>query len=89
MRRRFQVSLLNVLRLYFLVRRVAPGLRFSHSFPASPGEVARMRRVFAAWVDGVSLEPARRRDVVLAVAEAAANAAEHAYRFDGTGIVHV
>jgi anti-sigma regulatory factor (Ser/Thr protein kinase) len=30
-----------------------------------------------------------RRDLVLAVAEAAANAAEHAYAFDGTGSIRV
>lgn len=71
------------------VERVTQEFRFAHSFPALPGEVATMRRALAAWLEGVELSPQERRDVVLAVSEAAANAAEHAYAFDGTGLVRV
>lgn len=71
------------------VRRVAPELRFAHAFPAAPAEVARMRRAFAAWLEQLDLGAAARRDATLAVSEAAANAAEHAYAFDGLGLVWV
>ena len=46
-------------------------------------------RELTAWLRTVDLEPGRRPEVVLAVSEAAANAAEHAYGFDGSGIVRV
>jgi serine/threonine-protein kinase RsbW len=71
------------------VRRVAPELRFTHVFPAAPAEVARMRRAFAAWLEHAELDAVARRDATLAVSEAAANAAEHAYAFDGVGLVWV
>ena len=58
-------------------------------FPAAPAEVARMRRALGGWLERLDLEPARRQDAILAASEAAANAAEHAYGFDGVGIVHV
>lgn len=70
------------------VRRV-PSERFIHSFVAAPHEVTRMRRALAGWLESVDMEPERRGDAILAVAEAAANAAEHAYAFDGRGIVRV
>jgi serine/threonine-protein kinase RsbW len=63
--------------------------RFEHAFPAAPAEVARMRRALTAWLEGVDLDEETRRDAVLAVSEAAANAAEHAYGFDGSGLVRV
>jgi serine/threonine-protein kinase RsbW len=72
-----------------VVRRVAATAPFEHSFLAAPGEVAGMRRAFTRWLEGVDLDADRRRDAVLAVSEAAANAAEHAYGFDGRGIVRV
>ncbi len=70
------------------LRRVGVA-RFAASFPAAPGEIPRLRHSLDGWLleRGVDLE--RRRDLVLAVSEAAANAVEHAYRFDGVGIVHV
>jgi anti-sigma regulatory factor (Ser/Thr protein kinase) len=62
---------------------------FSHSFPAASDEVARLRRAFSDWLDGWEVDPDRRFDAVLALSEAAANAAEHAYAFDGEGIIEV
>jgi anti-sigma regulatory factor (Ser/Thr protein kinase) len=64
-------------------------MRFLHSFPATPAEVAAMRRALEAWLEDVALEPRRRQDAILATSEAAANAAEHAYAFDGVGVVRV
>jgi serine/threonine-protein kinase RsbW len=72
-----------------VVRRSARAETFRHTFPAAPSEVARVRRALTVWLDELELAPQRRRDVVLAVSEAAANAAEHAYAFDGEGIVEV
>jgi serine/threonine-protein kinase RsbW len=73
-----------------LAVELAPrGVRFVRSFPALPAEVADMRRAFAAWLEDVDLGLQERRDATLAVSEAAANAAEHAYGFDGDGLVRV
>jgi len=71
-----------------LVVRRTP-LRFARSFPAAPREVTLMRQAFDTWLDGIEIEPERRRDALLALSEAAANAAEHAYGFDGAGLVDV
>jgi serine/threonine-protein kinase RsbW len=71
------------------VCRVASAPDFVHSFPAAPAEVARMRRALASWLESVDLDAERRRDVILAASEAAANAAEHAYGFDGAGVIEV
>jgi anti-sigma regulatory factor (Ser/Thr protein kinase) len=70
------------------LRRVDVGL-FATSFPASPGEIPALRQSLEAWLLQMGVERDRRRDLVLAVSEAAANAAEHAYRFDGVGTVRV
>jgi anti-sigma regulatory factor (Ser/Thr protein kinase) len=43
----------------------------------------------ASWAEGLPLGGDPRHDLVLAVAEAAANAAEHGYGFDGHGAVEV
>jgi serine/threonine-protein kinase RsbW len=71
------------------VRRAPSALRFEHALRASPAEVADMRRALSVWLEDVGLDPEQRRDAVLAVVEAAANAAEHAYGFDGIGVVRV
>jgi serine/threonine-protein kinase RsbW len=71
------------------VRRLPRAAEFAHAFPAAPNEVARMRRALAVWLEEIDLDPDRRRDAVLATAEAAANAAEHAYDFDGEGRIVV
>jgi serine/threonine-protein kinase RsbW len=70
------------------LRRVDLGL-FATSFPASPGEIPALRQSLEAWLLQMGVELDRRRDLVLAVSEAAANAAEHAYGFDGVGMVRV
>ncbi len=62
---------------------------FSRSFPAAPRDVAVLRRSLDAWLDGQRVAATVRRDFVLAVSEAAANAAEHAYGFDATQTVRV
>jgi anti-sigma regulatory factor (Ser/Thr protein kinase) len=72
-----------------VLRREHSRERFFRSFPATAPAVARLRRAFATWLDGTDVEAERRRDAVLALAEAAANAAEHAYSFDGQGIIDV
>jgi serine/threonine-protein kinase RsbW len=69
------------------VRRVSA--RFAYAFPAAPAEVAGMRHALSTWLESVGAAPERARDIVLAASEAAANAAEHAYGFDGVGIVRV
>jgi serine/threonine-protein kinase RsbW len=69
--------------------RFVPQARFAESFPASPAEVARARRAFASWVEDAGVDESRRLDAILALSEAAANAAEHAYGFDGVGLVRV
>jgi serine/threonine-protein kinase RsbW len=71
------------------LRRLPTPVPFTHSFPAAPGEIARLRRAFGDWLDGWDVDPDRRFDAVLALSEAAANAAEHAYAFDGEGIIEV
>lgn len=71
------------------LRLVEAESRFEHEFLATPGEVAWMRRRLAEWLEDADIEPERRHEVVLAVAEAGANAAEHAYDFDGKGVVRV
>jgi len=63
--------------------------RFAYEFPAAPVEVAGLRHSLATWLEGVEVVPELARDVVLATSEAAANAAEHAYGFDGEGLVRV
>jgi serine/threonine-protein kinase RsbW len=72
-----------------LVLRRVEVARFATSFPASPMEIPALRHSLDGWLVQMGVEVDRRRDLVLAVSEAAANAAEHAYRFDGVGIVHV
>jgi anti-sigma regulatory factor (Ser/Thr protein kinase) len=62
---------------------------FATTFPASPKEITKLRHGLDDWLGELGVELDRRRDLVLAVSEAAANAAEHAYRFDGVGLVQV
>lgn len=63
--------------------------RFTHAFGAAPTEVTKMRRALALWLEHTDLDAGQRNDVLLVANEAAANAAEHAYGFDGLGVVHV
>ena len=48
-------------------------------FPATPGELAPLRRELRAWLADAGLSEERAADLVLAVDEACANAVEHAY----------
>jgi serine/threonine-protein kinase RsbW len=72
-----------------LAVRLISADHFSRSVPATPNDVAELRRSLDAWLDRLGVPTVARRDLVLAVAEAAANAAEHAYAFDGTGSIRV
>jgi len=72
-----------------VLRLVGSERRFAYSFLAAPSEVAHMRGALARWLETVEPDVQTRRDAVLAVSEAAANAAEHAYGFDASGVVSV
>ncbi len=62
---------------------------FSHAFPASPTELAGLREQLRGWLEHNDVPEDVERGVVLAVSEAAANAVEHGYGCDGTGLVTV
>ena len=74
-----------VLTLY----RLPVSRLFSHSFVASPSELAGLRERLRSWLEAVDVDPETMRSTVLAVSEAAANAVEHGYGCDGRGIVGV
>ncbi len=57
---------------------------FSVRLPAHAGALAGMRHDLSAWLTAHPLDRVAAEDVVLAVHEAAANAAEHAYLGRGT-----
>jgi anti-sigma regulatory factor (Ser/Thr protein kinase) len=59
---------------------VAAGLRFR--FPASPTELAGVRRELRLWLDAVGVGPETARSILLAAGEACTNAVEHAYATD-------
>jgi serine/threonine-protein kinase RsbW len=71
------------------LRRSSSTARFVHVFPASPGEVRRMRHALSVWLEARGLDDHKAHDVVLAVSEAAANSVEHGYHFDSVGSVRV
>jgi serine/threonine-protein kinase RsbW len=71
------------------VRRSLSPTQFVHVFPASPGEVRKMRHALSNWLEGMGLDEQQTHDVVLAVSEAAANSVEHGYHFDTGGDVRV
>ena len=62
-----------------------------HDVTAAPERAAQIRHEFADWLRGhFTLDPIRASDVVLAVNEALANAAEFAYvRAQQPGVMHV
>ena len=62
---------------------------FTHSFPASTAELAGLRERLRGWLDVNGVSEDVGRGVVLAVSEAGANAVEHGYCCDGTGLVSV
>lgn len=72
-----------------LAFRRASARHFSRSLPASPHEVAALRRALDAWLVDQGVPTDTQRDLVLAVSEVVANAAEHAYAFDGVGTIRV
>lgn len=63
--------------------------RFSRAFPADADEIGRLRHALDEWLWHVGIATPKRRELVLAVSEAAVNAAEHAYGFDHVGTVRV
>lgn len=73
-------------------RQQASDVRFAcHDVVADPSGASRVRHDIAAWLQQhFALDEARRSDVVLAVYEAVANAAEFAYLGSGgAGVMHV
>jgi serine/threonine-protein kinase RsbW len=70
------------------LRRIAVD-RFERVLPALRDEIPLLRHALDEWLEEHVVADAARRDLVLAVSEAAANAAEHAYAFDGEGRVAV
>jgi serine/threonine-protein kinase RsbW len=62
---------------------------FNHSFPASTSELAGLRDRMRGWLEENGVSEEVERGVVLAVSEAAANAVEHGYGCNGTGLVSV
>jgi serine/threonine-protein kinase RsbW len=71
------------------VRRSLSAARFVHAFPASPGEVRKMRHALSTWLEAVGMDEQQTQSVVLAASEAAANSVEHGYLFDDSGTVRV
>lgn len=70
--------------------RFAPsGDRFQSRFPAARGELAPLRARLADWLEAHGVEPELHQRVMLGVAEACANAVEHAYRGFGPGEIGV
>jgi serine/threonine-protein kinase RsbW len=69
--------------------RMPSAMMFSHAFPASPAELAGLREQLRGWLEDNGVPEDVERGVVLAVSEAAANAVEHGYGCDGTGLVTV
>ncbi len=57
--------------------------------PAVPSSLPAVRRKLGAWLDHLGMGEQDRVGVMVAVGEAAANAAEHAYRDTGAGPMHV
>lgn len=57
--------------------------------PAVPSSLPAVRRHLGAWLDRLGMGEQDRVGVMVAVGEAAANAAEHAYRDSEPGPVHV
>ncbi|MGV0815437.1 ATP-binding protein [Mycolicibacterium boenickei] len=65
--------------------------QFSKHATAAPEDAAQIRREFTSWLrEHLTLDLTKASDVVLAVNEALANAAEFAYRnAPGPGLMHV
>ncbi len=61
---------------------VAFGPVFRATLPASPQELAALRRQLRGWLAGVGADDRTAADVLLACGEAAANAVEHAFPRD-------
>ena len=71
------------------VHRVPAARLLSHSFTASPPELASLRDRLRTWLDEAGVDPEVVRSTVLAVSEAAANAMEHGYDCDPSGVITV
>ncbi len=74
-----------------LALRLAPreGRRFAYTFPATASELTVLRRALADWLEKAGCPVDERRDAIVAISEVAANAVEHAYAFDGAGVIGV
>ena len=65
------------------VRRPSKPVPFRHELRASPSELAGLRQRLRSWLAEAGVDQEVEQSTVLAVSEAAANAIEHAYGFDG------
>lgn len=63
--------------------------RLEVSMPAVPASLPPMRRRVSAWLGGLGMGEQDRVGVMVAVGEACANAAEHAYRDGAPGDMHL
>jgi anti-sigma regulatory factor (Ser/Thr protein kinase) len=57
---------------------------FDVELPAAARELVGLRHRVERWLEGAGASPATKRDITLAVHEAAANVVRHAYRHRGT-----
>jgi serine phosphatase RsbU (regulator of sigma subunit)/anti-sigma regulatory factor (Ser/Thr protein kinase) len=57
--------------------------------PARPGELSALRAAVRGWLSAAGADADETSDVTLACGEALANAAEHAYRDAGTGLLEL
>jgi anti-sigma regulatory factor (Ser/Thr protein kinase) len=62
---------------------------FSETFQAVPEELRRIRVAVRAWLRGNAVSPEQETDLVLAIGEASANAAEHAYAGSEPGVIEI
>jgi len=62
---------------------------FRVSLPAEPGQLATLRLRLRRWAAEAGLDDLRTSDLVLATGEACANAVEHAYRTEASGVIEV
>jgi serine phosphatase RsbU (regulator of sigma subunit)/integral membrane sensor domain MASE1/anti-sigma regulatory factor (Ser/Thr protein kinase) len=73
-----------------VAREVAtPPSKFRESFPASAGELRKLRAGVRSWAESCDLSPGVTDDLLLAVSEAASNSIRHAYGERDRGRVDV
>jgi anti-sigma regulatory factor (Ser/Thr protein kinase) len=71
------------------VSPTTPAPVFSETFRAVPEELRRIRVAVRAWLRGNAVSAEQETDLVLAIGEACANAAEHAYAGSEPGTIEI